>query len=160
MRNKSFEDYLESIYNSLNRRGHARTNEIARDLGVKAPSVTEMFQKLEDRGYINYRKYEGVTLTEVGREVAKDVSRVHENTRKFLEMLQVSPEQADEDACKVEHSLSEESISQLNRFIEFVEGCPEDEVRWLKHFSYYCKHDEFPPECSEGPERENEGDNL
>lgn len=157
--NQSIEDYLESIYNSLNRRGHAKTNEIARDLGVKAPSVTEMFQKLERRGYINYRKYEGVTLTKKGTEVAKGVSEVHENTRKFLEMLQVSAEQADEDACKVEHSLSEESITQLNRFIEFVEGCPEQEARWLQHFRYYSEHGEFPPECFEkmDPQR-NKGD--
>ncbi len=159
MDNQSLEDYLESIYNSINQRGHAKTNEIARDLGVKAPSVTEMFQKLERKGYINYRKYEGVTLTDKGREVAKGISEVHENTKKFLKMLQVSAEQADEDACKVEHSLSKESITQLNQFIEFVEGCPEDEARWIKHFSYYSEHGEFPPECGEeGDPRQDEGD--
>lgn len=147
MNNKSLEDYLEAIYKSLTRRGHAKTNEIAQDLGVKAPSVTEMFDKLKNRGYINYRKYEGVTLTEKGTELAKDVSEVHENMKKFLELLQVSPEQADKDACKVEHNLSEESIAQLNKFINFVEGCPEDEARWLNHFIYYSETDEFPPEC-------------
>lgn len=147
MDNKSLEDYLEAIYNSLTRRGHAKTNEIAQDLGVKAPSVTEMFDKLKNRGYINYRKYEGVTLTEKGTELAKDVSEVHENMKKFLELLQVTPEQADKDACKVEHNLSEESIAQLNKFINFVEGCPEDEARWLNHFIYYSENDEFPPEC-------------
>lgn len=145
MATQSLEDYLEAIYNSLNRRGHAKTNEIASDLGVKAPSVTEMFDKLRKKGFINYEKYEGVTLTKRGREVAKDVSEVHENIKKFLELLQVSPEQADEDACKVEHSLSEESIVQLNKFIDFVESCPEGEARWLKHFDYFSKHGELPP---------------
>lgn len=155
MASKSLEDYLETIYNSLNRRGHAKTNEIAEDLDVKAPSVTEMFQKLERDGYINYRKYEGVTLTDRGREIAKGVSEVHENMRKFLEMLQVSRDQADEDACKVEHTLSEESITQLSRFIEFVEGCPEEEARWLQHFYYYSEHGEFPDECFEESRKEN-----
>ncbi|MCF7889947.1 metal-dependent transcriptional regulator [Candidatus Bipolaricaulota bacterium] len=145
MATQSLEDYLEAIYNSLNRRGHAKTNEIASDLGVKAPSVTEMFDKLRKEGFINYKKYEGVTLTERGREVAKDVSEVHENIKKFLELLQVSPKQADKDACKVEHSLSEESIDQLNKFIDFVERCPEEEARWLKHFDYFSAHGELPP---------------
>lgn len=158
MDNQSLEDYLEAIYKSLTRRGHAKTNEIAEDLGVKAPSVTEMFGKLKSEAYINYRKYEGVTLTKKGTELAKDVSEVHKNMKKFLELLQVSSEQADRDACKVEHNLSEESIAQLNKFINFVEGCPEDEARWLNHFIYYSEHDEFPSGCrgNEGDHRENE----
>ena len=147
MATQSLEDYLEAIYNSINQRGHARTNEIASDLGVKAPSVTEMFNKLREKGFINYKKYEGVTLTERGRKVAKDVSDVHENIKKFLKILQVSPDQADRDACKVEHSLSKESISQLSKFIDFVQRCPEEEARWLKHFEYFSKHGELPLSC-------------
>ena len=144
MATQSLEDYLETIYNSLNRRGHAKTSEIASDLGVKAPSVTEMFDKLRERGYINYKKYEGVTLTKRGKEVAKDVSEIHENIKKFLRLLQVSSEQADKDACKVEHSLSGESITQLSKFIDFVECCPEGEARWIKHFHYFSEHGELP----------------
>ena len=145
MATQSLEDYLEAIYNSLNRRGHAKTNEIASDLGVKAPSVTEMFDKLRAEGFINYKKYEGVTLTDRGRKVARDVSEVHENIKEFLELLQVSPERADRDACKVEHSLSDESITQLNKFIDFVECCPENQTRWLAHFEYFSEHGELPP---------------
>ncbi len=156
MATQSLEDYLEAIYNSLNRRGHAKTNEIASDLGVKAPSVTEMFNKLREKGFINYKKYEGVTLTKRGREVAKGVSQVHENIKKFLELLQVSSEQADEDACEVEHSLSEESIAQLNKFIDFVERCPEDEIRWLDHFDYFSEHGELPPSCNDGKQGHEE----
>ncbi len=148
MATQSLEDYLEAIYNSLNRRGHAKTNEIASDMGVKAPSVTEMFDKLREKGYINYKKYEGVTLTERGREVAKDVSEVHANIEKFLKFLQVSSDQADKDACKVEHNLSNESIAQLNNFIDFVESCPEEEARWLKHFGYFSEQGELPPDCT------------
>jgi len=144
MATQSLEDYLEAIYNSLNRRGHARTSEIASDLGVKAPSVTEMFDKLREKGFINYKKYEGVTLTSQGKEVAKDVSEVHENIKRFLELLRVSSEQADKDACKVEHSLSDESITQLNKFIDFVECCPADEAKWIKHFHYFSEHGELP----------------
>ncbi|MCF7876010.1 metal-dependent transcriptional regulator [Candidatus Bipolaricaulota bacterium] len=156
---QSLEDYLEAIYNSLNRRGHAKTKEIADDLGVKDPSVTEMFHKLRERGFIHYREYEGVTLTEKGEDLAKDVSEVHENTKEFLKLLQVSPEQADKDACKVEHSLSKESIVQLNKFIDFLEACPEDEARWVRHFKYFSEHGEMPSECTgKGKEQEKDGE--
>ncbi len=144
---KSLEDYLEAIYNSLKDRGHASTNEIASDLGVKPPSVTEMFHKLNKQGWVNYRKYEGVTLTREGEEIAKSVSDVHSKVRKFLELIHVSSEQADEDACKVEHHLSEESIGQLNMFIEFIENCPAEEVRWIEHFNYFNEHHELPLDC-------------
>ncbi len=152
---QSLEDYLEAIYNSLNRRGHAKTKEIADDLGVKDPSVTEMFHKLREKGFINYREYEGVTLTKKGEELAKDVSEVHENVKRFLELLQVPKEQADRDACKVEHSLSKKSIDQLNKFIDFIEACPEEEARWLRHFKHFSEHGEMPFECRE--KREEQG---
>ncbi len=147
MGTQSLEDYLEAIYRVLRRKERAKTNDIASRLGVKASSVTEMFQRLKQDGYINYEKYLGATLTEEGEEVAKNVSEVHENVRKFLELLQVPPEKADEDACKVEHTLSEKSIEQLNKFIKFVEDSPGREVKWLEHFHHYSRHSEFPPEC-------------
>ncbi|MBS3813516.1 metal-dependent transcriptional regulator [Candidatus Bipolaricaulota bacterium] len=144
---KNLEDYLEAIYNSIRTRGHAGTNEIARDLQVKPPSVTEMFRKLNERGWVNYKKYEGVTLTREGKRIAKNVSDVHSKVRKFLELIQVSSEQADEDACQVEHHLSQESIGQLSKFIEFIENCPEEQARWIEHFHYFSRHEELPAEC-------------
>jgi len=148
MASKSLEDYLETIYYSIDNRGHANTNEIAQDLGVKPPSVTEMFHKLHKQEYINYKKYEGVTLTQKGEKVAKNISNIHINRRKFLKAIHVSSKQADEDACKLEHYLSRESVSQLNKFIDFIENCPKREAEWLKHFNYYSEHAELPLDCT------------
>lgn len=150
------EDYLEAIYKILAHKNRARTNDIASRLGVKPSSVTEMLGKLREKGYINYEKYVGATLTDDGREVAKNVSEIHENARKFLELLQVPPNQADEDACKIEHNLSEVSIDQLNKFINFIEGCPKGGAEWVNHFRYYSKTSEFPPEC----DQESEGEKI
>ncbi|MFW6190620.1 MAG: metal-dependent transcriptional regulator [Candidatus Bipolaricaulota bacterium] len=150
------EDYLEAIYKILAHKNRARTNDIASRLGVKPSSVTEMLGKLREKGYINYEKYVGATLTDDGREVAKNVSEIHENARKFLELLQVPPNQADEDACKIEHNLSEVSIDQLNKFINFVEGCPQGDAEWVKHFRYYSETSEFPPECDQESEGEKD----
>ncbi len=144
---KSTEDYLEAIYNSLRVRGEAKTNQIADDLGIKAPSVTEMFQKLDTQGLINYRKYGGVTLTEKGVKIAKGVRESHEAIREFFKLLQVSEELADEDACKVEHNLSVETNTQLQKFIQFLKECPKGEPDWVKHFKKYSVTGKFPGEC-------------
>ncbi len=113
-----------------------------------------MFCKLRSRGFINYRKYEDVALTQKGEELAKNVSEVHENVKKFLEFLQVTPDQAGEDACKAEHSLSQESITRLNKFIDFVEAVPEGQVQWWQSFIYFASHNELQPE--DGPAEEED----
>ena len=147
MISKSREDYLETILNSLRERGHAKTNEIADGLGIAPSSVTEMFRKLEDEDLINYQKYRGVTLTDKGARIAKSVRDSHQAMKKFFQMLQVSEKQADEDACKVEHDLGEETIRQLKKFVFFIENCPKEKPEWIEHFKEYSKTGEFPDEC-------------
>lgn len=149
MISKSTEDYLEAVYNSLKIRGHARTNQIADDLGIKAPSVTEMFQKLKSQGLINYKRYRGATLTQKGNQIAKSVKDSHEAIREFFQILQVRQEVADKDACKVEHNLSPETTIQLKKFVEFLKNCPKGEPNWIEHFKKYSETGKFPEECKE-----------
>lgn len=143
---KSSEDYLEAVYNSLQERGHARTKEIADDLGVKAPSVTEMFQKLQSQGLLTYRRYRGAALTKEGEKIAKSVKNSHEAIREFFEILQVSKKLADADACKVEHNLSAKTTTQLKKFVNFLKNCSKDEPDWIEYFRTYSKTEKFPEE--------------
>ncbi|MFW6040533.1 MAG: metal-dependent transcriptional regulator [Thermoplasmatota archaeon] len=147
MISKSKEDYLETILNSLRERGHAKTKEIAKDLEIAPSSVTEMFRKLESDNLVTYQKYRGVTLTDKGARIAKSVRDSHLAMKKFFQMLQVSEEQAEKDACKVEHDLGEETIYQLKKFVFFVENCPKGEPEWIYHFKKYSETGEFPEEC-------------
>lgn len=147
---KNKEDYLEAVYNSIKKRGQAKTNQIAEDLRITAPSVTEMFQKLNNQGLINYQPYKGVTLTKEGEKIAKSVKETHEAIREFFELLQVSEELADEDACKVEHSLSDETKIQLKKFVEFWKNCPKSDPEWIEHFKIYSRTGKFPEECERG----------
>lgn len=146
---KSEEDYLEAIFNCADGGGHASTKEIADDLGVSPPSVTEMFQKLESEGFINYRRYRGVELTDEGERVARSVKATHDNIRKLLRILQVPEDKADEDACEIEHKLSDETVIQLEKFVKFLEMCPRDEPDWVDHFKEFSRSGEFPGECDE-----------
>lgn len=126
------EDYLEAISKALEKNEKARTNEIALQLDVSASSVTEMLQKLDKQGYINYEKYQGVTLTDKGREIADDVIETHEAIRRLFLMLGVSKKNAEKDACKVEHHLSDETITQLKKFVKYIEETFEGDLSTVK----------------------------
>ncbi|RZN62968.1 metal-dependent transcriptional regulator [Methanonatronarchaeum sp. AMET6-2] len=126
------EDYLEAISKALEENEKARTNEIALELEVSASSVTEMLQKLDEKGYINYQKYQGVTLTEKGREIADDVIETHEAIKRLFIMLGVPPKKAERDACKVEHHLSDETIIRLKKFVKYIDKAFNGDLKQIK----------------------------
>ena len=71
MKNKTTEEYIETIYTLEKKDGKARTGMIATVLNVKPPSVTEMLQKLQEQGLVKYQIYIGVKLTPKGKEIAQ-----------------------------------------------------------------------------------------
>jgi DtxR family Mn-dependent transcriptional regulator len=114
------EDYLEAILNASSEKGYARTKDIARELCIQPPTVVEMVQKLDRRGMIIYRKYDGVTLTPEGRKIAEVIRDRHVTLRTFLEIMQVTHTVAEKDACMMEHELHPETIDQLRMFLTFI----------------------------------------
>ena len=117
---KRGEDYLETIYNmSAEHGGHAHSADIARALGVSKPTVFKALQTLAEQGYLIKQSYGDVTLTEKGKTHAKSVIEKHNTVKKLLtEVLKVSPEQAEIDACKIEHCLSHETMDKLLAFLD------------------------------------------
>ncbi|MDO9536801.1 MAG: metal-dependent transcriptional regulator [Thermoplasmata archaeon] len=130
------EDYLEAIDSIIGLKGYARVKDVSEILGVGPSSVTEMFQKLSEDGYINYEKYGGATLTSKGKKIAKNTRKKHQMLQDFLLILGVDDKIADMDACRVEHVLNPETLDRLTKFVEFVQ-IKEKEPRWLEHFNYY-----------------------
>jgi len=146
MLSRKAEDYLEAILNiSLQEgKGYARVKEIARALNVKPSSVVEMVNRLNGVGLVNYKKYEGITLTPKGEKIAKVVKDRHETIRAFLEIIKVPPRIANKDACIMEHELEPET-EQLRCFVRFVRSAP-DYPQWLQHFETFCKTGRHPCE--------------
>ena len=140
------EDYLEAIYSIIQKKGYARTKDIARTLGVKSPSVTEMLRRLNEKGLVIYEKYGGVTLTPKGEEIAKVVKDRHETFAKLLKIIRIPEEIAKKDTLLMEHHLHPKTIEQFKKFVSFVENFPAPNPKWLKHFAEYCETGEFP-EC-------------
>jgi len=136
MRKKTIEDYVELIYIIQQEKDIAHTNDIAYALNINPASVTEIFQKLSDEGYINYEKYSGVTLTTKGLKIALETKKKHDTLKSFLILLGVEDKIAEEDACKIEHHVNSETMRKLRNFVKFAkleDGCK----RWIDHFRYF-----------------------
>lgn len=125
MASEQLEEYLESILDIEEIDGIARTSAIAKCMKVAPASVTEALQTLADKGWVNYQPYKGVTLTEQGRDLARKVKRRHRLLEVFLnDVLHISSEKIHDEACRMEHTLSEETECALCKMLKAPARCP------------------------------------
>jgi DtxR family Mn-dependent transcriptional regulator len=153
MLSRKAEDYLEAILNIAEKKGYTRIKDIALALGITPSSVVEMVKRLNDMDLVEYRKYDGVTLTPEGREIAKVVKDRHDTIRAFLEIIKVPKDIANKDACIIEHELEEKTIEQVKNLVNFVKSAP-DYPQWLEHFEIFCETGEHP--CAEDKRKAKE----
>ena len=141
----SMEDYLESIMMLSDGARGVRVTEVSKALGVTKPSVTAALKKLAQDGLVNHERYGYVELTAEGEAIAENIFRRHEALRHFLaDILNVAPQIAAEDACKMEHHLSSTTMERLIKFVEFVMTRPRGKPEWIKTFNYYFEHGKLP----------------
>ena len=114
---ESAEDYLEQILMLLEKKGHARSVDIAVGLDVSKPSVSVAMKKLRENGYIRMSTDNLISLTDKGYAIARKIYDRHQALTKYLIQIGVSEETAREDACKIEHDLSDESFAAICRLI-------------------------------------------
>lgn len=112
---KSLEDYLEAIYLLSMQTGFTRVVDVANKLHVKMPSVNNAVKELANLELLRYERYREIVITEEGVLVAKKVFEHHTAIKKFLLSLGVSEENAEHDACAMEHILSEETMEAFKR---------------------------------------------
>lgn len=124
----STEEYLEALY-SLTQDGKiATTSDLSKRLQVAPASVTEMLRKLADKGFINYSPYQGVTLTPRGYAIAEKMTRKHRLLERFLhDVLKIGNERVHEEACAMEHALSDETERAMCQTLKSPGKCPDDE---------------------------------
>ncbi|OPY86890.1 MAG: Transcriptional regulator MntR [Syntrophaceae bacterium PtaU1.Bin231] len=135
----SLEDYLESIFHIIAEKQVARPKDIAGRLEVSYASVTGALRALADRGLINYTPYDVVTLTIKGKSAAEEVVRRHQALRNFfVNVLAVGEKDADDAACKMEHSIPDVILERFIQFARFVETCPRGGSKWVAGFGYQC----------------------
>lgn len=119
----NMEDYLEAISLVADENGLARITDIRDMLGVKTPSVTGAVNALAKEGYLTHEPYQGVELTAKGHRAAEDVKKRHAILSRFLiQVIGVSPKTADIDACKMEHTISRETLEKLHDYLHKQTG--------------------------------------
>lgn len=115
----SGEDYLETILEIEKSNGRVRSIDVANKLGVSRPSVNKAINNLKEEGMLKQEYYGDIMLTEEGRQRALAIKQRHTLIKKFLvDILGVDEKIAEEDACKMEHVVSQTTILKLNEFVE------------------------------------------
>ena len=116
--NESSENYLESILILEQRNPSVRMSDIAAMLQVSKPSVNKAMGVLKDAGYIHQEVYGTIHLTESGRHYAQKVYSRHVLFKRFLmEVLEIDEQTAEEDACHMEHCVSDATMDKLRIFL-------------------------------------------
>lgn len=113
---ESVEDYLETILILHKKLGQVRSIDIANEMNFTKPSVSVAMKNLREKGYITMADTGYITLTDTGKERAESVLERHNILSSLLIHIGVNEETAMEDACKVEHDLSEESFEAIKNF--------------------------------------------
>ena len=113
----SLEDYIEAVYMLADKNGETRVIDISRKLGFSKPSVNAAMKTLASMGLIYHEPYGKVTITEEGRAKGSEVLERHILLKDFFMLILSLPEkEAESDACKAEHALSEKTLDGL-RFL-------------------------------------------
>ena len=115
---ESGEMYLETIHILYKKNGHVRSVDISEHMGYSKPSVSRAVGLLKSGGYIQVEHDGSITLTEAGLAVANKIYERHTVLTRMLTGLGVSPETAAEDACRIEHAISDESFEAIKNHIQ------------------------------------------
>jgi len=125
MENISQEDYLTAIFRNLDDVGEVKPNLLAEKLEISNAAVTDMLKKLSRDGFIDYKKYKSIKLTNDGESYAKNILRRHRIWEVFLyKTLGMSWDKIHDEAEKLEHSSSDELINLLEKFLDYPEVDP------------------------------------
>ena len=112
---KSSEDYLEAMLMMQERHGSIRSIDVAAELGVTKPSVSYATKRLRENGYLTMDKDSLITLTDKGMEISQRIYERHKLLTRFLLYIGVDEATAREDACKIEHDISDATFQAMKR---------------------------------------------
>lgn len=125
MPQEQVEEYLETIYDIAGKDGSAKTTAIARCLNLAPASVTEAMQSMADKGLLIYEPYKGARLTRDGLDIAMKIKRRHRLIEVFLtNVLHIDSANVHGEACKMEHTLSDETENALCKMLHAPARCP------------------------------------
>lgn len=129
----NMEDYIETISLLSRENRVVRVKDIAKSLGIKMPSVTAALIKLRDKDLITYEKYGYVELTEHGRTEAERVYDKHRLLKRLLsEVLCVKETEAEAEACRLEHYMTQSTFDRFSVFLNFYDEEKKKGSKWIE----------------------------
>jgi len=128
----AMEDYLEMIYRNIQKDGYMRINTLSEFLNVKPSSSTKMVQNLTQLGFVDYKKYGIIFLTEKGALIGKFLLERHNIIERFLTLIGVSEDTLVETEL-IEHNISINTTKNINALNEFLSQNP-DIIKKFEHF--------------------------
>lgn len=114
---ESAENYLEAILMLKNEKGKIRSIDIVRHLDFTKPSISRAINLLKDNGYVTVDKEGWIDLTESGMDIAQKVYERHTFVSAWLTAIGVDPDTASEEACKIEHVISDDTFQKVKEFV-------------------------------------------
>jgi len=150
------EDYLERIYLLSFRLSSVKTSDIAKEFGIRTPSVISALKLLKEKGFVHYQKYGAVTLSEKGMEKALDIYDRHKTSYRFLRfVLGVPDETASLDACEMEHAISSETVAAMKDFFIFLSSKKDEGMDIQKEFQEFRTKTPLTPKGKQEPGKGN-----
>ncbi len=148
---ENLEDYLETILLLQSENSVARAKDIAEKMGVLSGTVTSALRSLSEKKLVNYKPYSFITLTEKGQAIAEEILRRHNVVKDFLQcVLLLDEEKAEENACRMEHSMDKVAINRLVQFIDYIYQCPRTGQDWIDNFNnFYTRNNIAEADCPE-----------
>lgn len=120
------EDYLEAIYIVQSENKKVKSIDIARMLNISRASVSEALSKLVSKGLITYKSYGVITFTQEGLNEAINIYNKHNILKSFFQtVLGINQQEAGENACKIEHIISQNVLTQIKDFTDYCNNNPE-----------------------------------
>ena len=115
----TLEDYLEFIYETVEAKSNIKAIDIANKFGIARASVTEALQRLEQKGYIKYGRYQPIELTAEGIKLAKEIILKHNTLCKFFSSdLELSQDEAETNACRIEHIITPTAFKKIKEYVK------------------------------------------
>jgi len=125
---------LERIQELVEKKGYARVADLAASLNLSTSAVSNMVRRLARRGFVNYERYRGFTLTATGRQVAQDIKARHKTLAEFLQLLGLDSDTIGREVEDVEHHLRPETLKAFSELVRFWQLHPA-QLEAFKRFS-------------------------
>jgi DtxR family Mn-dependent transcriptional regulator len=142
------EDYLEAIWVLGLEKKSVRVKDVCKFLQVKTSSVANAIKVLSGMQLVQQEPYGYIELTQKGIPTAKKIYKKHKTLYRFLhEILGIDAKRAEDDACKMEHAISAQTLERIVEFMKFIEHCPRTGPSWLAYFNTRHGETVTPEEC-------------